>query len=62
MEVRMNRVEGPDAGRYRDRFVRETARRIYFLLSLSARFDEPARLMEELRHALCGCRSRAGER
>lgn len=44
---------------YRDRFVDETARRIYFLLSLSARFDEPARLMEDLRRTLCGCRNRA---
>jgi len=61
MEDRMNRVERPEHGRYRDRFVRETARRIYFLLSLSARFDEPARLMEELRRALCGCRGRAGD-
>ena len=58
----MNRVERPAAGRYRDRFVRETARRIYFLLSLSARFEEPARLLEELRRTLCDCRGRAGER
>lgn len=50
----MTRVEG-----YRDRFVRETARRIYFLLSLSARYGEPARLREELRQALCVCRDRA---
>ena len=55
----MTPIERPPAGRYRDRFVRETARRIYFLLSLSARFDEPARLMEELRRTLCGCRNRA---
>jgi hypothetical protein len=53
-------VDGrPPEGRYRDRFVRETARRIYFLLSLSARFEEPARLVEELRRSLCGCRARA---
>jgi len=49
----------PPSGRYRDRFVRETARRIYFLLALSARFDEPARLMEELRQALCARCGRA---
>ena len=55
----MTRIERPPDGRYRDRFVRETARRIYFLLSLSARFDEPARLMEELRQTLCDCRRRA---
>ena len=52
-------VERPLPDRYRDGFVRETARRIYFLLSLSARFDEPARLMEELRQTLCDCRRRA---
>jgi len=52
-------VEGPLPDRYRDGFVRETARRIYFLLSLSARFDEPARLMEELRRTLCDRRRRA---
>ncbi|HZE96955.1 MAG TPA: hypothetical protein VE981_08005 [Planctomycetota bacterium] len=50
---------GPRSGRYRDRFVRETARRIYFLLALSSRFAEPARLMEELRRRLCRCRGRA---
>ena len=55
----MSPVDRPCAGRYRDRFVRETAQRIYFLLSLSARFDEPARLMEELRRTLCDRRSRA---
>ena len=55
----MTHVDRPTAGRYRDRFVRETAQRIYFLLALSARFDEPARLMEELRQALCSCRGRA---
>ena len=55
----MTHVERPGDGRYRDRFVRETARRIYFLLSVSARFEEPARLMEELRRTLCGCRNRA---
>ena len=47
------------SGRYRDRFVRETAERIYFLLAASARYDEPARLMEELRRLLCGCRGEA---
>jgi hypothetical protein len=52
-------VARPPSGRYRDRFVRETAQRIYFLLALSARFNEPARLMEELRRTLCGCRGRA---
>jgi len=52
-------VERHAPGRYRDRFVRETARRIYFLLALAARFDEPARLKEELRRLLCGCRGRA---
>jgi len=52
-------VERPDPGRYRDRFVRETARRVYFLLALPARFAEPARLREELRRLLCGCRGRA---
>ena len=55
----MVQVEGPLEGRYRDRFVLETARRVYFLMSLSARFDEPARLMEELRQALCAGRNRA---
>ena len=55
----MTPIDRPSTGRYRDRFVRETARRIYFLLSLSARFDEPARLMEELRRTLCDRRSRA---
>jgi len=55
----MTRVDRPRAGRYRDRFVRETAQRIYFLLAVSARFEEPARLMEELRRTLCGRRSRA---
>jgi len=58
----MTRIERPPDGRYRDRFVRETARRIYFLLSLSARFDEPARLLEELRRTLCVCRDRAAGR
>ena len=52
-------AERPLPDRYRDGFVRETAQRIYFLLALSARFDEPARLMEELRRALCACRGRA---
>ena len=52
-------VGRPPVGRYRDRFVRETARRIYFLLSLSARFEEPARLVEELRRSLCDRRGRA---
>ena len=52
-------VERPDPGKYRDRFVRETARRIYFLLRLSARYAEPALLREELRRLLCGCRGRA---
>ena len=55
-------VERPTPGRYRDRFVRETARRIYFLLALAARYDEPARLREELRRMLCGCRGRAAGR
>jgi len=55
----MATAASPPSGRYRDRFVRETAQRIYFLLALSARFDEPARLREELRRLLCGCRGRA---
>ena len=53
-------AERPLPDRYRDGFVRETARRITFLLSLSARFDEPARLMEELRRALCDRRRAEG--
>ncbi len=47
------------SGRYRDRFVRETAERIFFLLAAAARYEEPARLMEELRQALCDCRGEA---
>ena len=58
----MNHAGRPDPGRYGDRFVRETAERIYFLLAASARFEEPARLMEDLRRALCGCRGRAAGR
>ena len=49
----MKRDGEPLAGRYRDRFVRETAQRIYFLMAVSGRFSEPARLIEELRQALC---------
>lgn len=52
-------VGRPDFRRYRDRFVRETARRICFLLTLSARFAEPALFVEELRRLLCGRRGRA---
>jgi len=47
------------SGRYRDRFVRETAERIYFLLAAAARHEEAARLMEELRRTLCDCRGEA---
>src|SRR3954462_4468064 len=53
-------AERPVPDRYRDGFIRETARRIYFLLSLSDRFDEPARLMEELRRTLCDRRRAEG--
>lgn len=49
---------GPPPGRYRDRFVRETAERVYFLMAAAARFDEPARFIEELRRALCRRRRR----
>jgi len=56
----MAAVDRPAAGRYRDRFVRETARRIYFLLALSARFAEPARLVEELQRTLCARRRAEG--
>lgn len=38
--------------RFKDRFVRETARRVRFLLEASARYAEPARFVEELRRAL----------
>lgn len=48
--------------RYRDRFVRETARRIYFLLALAGRYGEPARLMEDLRAALEARRGNAAGR
>ena len=58
----MTPVDRPSDGRYGDPFVLETAQRIYFLLALSARFEEPARLMEELRRTLCGCRGRAAGR
>lgn len=54
----MRRAEAPPAGRYRDRFVRETARRIYFLMAAATRYGEPARLIEELRRALV---ARGGE-
>ena len=33
--------------RFKDRFVRETARRVRFLLAASARYSEPARFVEE---------------
>ncbi len=48
----MRRAERPIEGRYRDRFVRETARRTYFLMAAAARYREPARFIEELRRAL----------
>jgi hypothetical protein len=47
----MRREEAPP-GRYGDPFVRETARRIYFLMAAAGRYGEPARLIEELRRAL----------
>jgi hypothetical protein len=47
----MRREEAP-SGRYGDPFVRETARRIYFLMAAAGRYGEPARLIEELRRAL----------
>ncbi len=38
--------------RFKDRFVRETARRVRFLLAAAARYSEPARFVEELRREL----------
>jgi hypothetical protein len=38
--------------RFRDRFVRETARRVHFLLAAAARYAEPRRFVEELRRRL----------
>lgn len=61
-EVAMNGADPPPADRYRDRFVRETARRIAFLMAAAARFSEPARLMEDLRRALCAGRRKAAGR
>jgi hypothetical protein len=47
---------GPSGERYHDRFVRETARRVYFLMAMAARYGEPARFIEDLRRALCAAR------
>jgi hypothetical protein len=55
----MDRARRADAERYRDRWIRETARRVYFLLAASARFEEPARFVEELRRLLDGRRGGA---
>lgn len=52
----MTRATGPAGERYNDRFVRETARRVYFLMALAARHGEPARFIEDLRRALCAAR------
>jgi hypothetical protein len=38
--------------RYCDRFVRETARRIQFLMAAARRHAEPARFIEDLRRVL----------
>jgi hypothetical protein len=38
--------------RFKDRFVRETAKRVRFLLAASARYAEPARFVEALRREL----------
>jgi hypothetical protein len=43
--------------RFSDRFVRETAQRICFLVALAGRFAESDRFLEELRRALGGERS-----
>lgn len=48
--------------RYSDRFVRETAQRIRFLLELSRRSAVPARFLEDLRRALGAERPRDDER
>ena len=55
----MENAAGTPADRYRDRFVRETAERIRFLMAAAARHSEPARLIEELRRRLCRSRSKA---
>ncbi len=44
--------------RYHDRFIRETARRIRFLLAAAGRYSEPARFIEDLRRELA-CRAAA---
>lgn len=49
----MARVTGSCPEHYRDRFVRETAERVWFLMALADRYPEPARLIEELKRALC---------
>jgi len=46
-------VSAASERRYQDRFVRETARRMRFLMAAARRYAEPARLMEELRRELC---------
>ena len=38
--------------RFKDRFVRDTARRVRFLLAAAARYAEPARFVEELKREL----------
>ncbi len=52
----------PCGTRYSDRFVRETAQRICFLLELSRRSAVPTRFLEELRRALGAERPRDDER
>lgn len=47
--------------RYADRFLRDTARRLKFLLALSRRCEEPARFLDDVRRALDEARDgRAG--
>ena len=58
----MTRAKRRLEGRYRDRFVRETARRITYLMAAADRFGEPARFIEDLRGALCVRRRRAAGR
>ena len=58
----MTRVKRRLRGRYRDRFVRETARRITYLMAAAGRFGEPARFIEDLRGVLCARRGRTAGR
>jgi hypothetical protein len=43
---------GEWAERFKDRFVRDTAKRVRFLMAAAARYAEPARFVEELRRLL----------